>query len=115
MAMGMSYDDFWNGDAEMAKAYREAHRLRKEMEDEHMWRQGLYVYHALCCVIPALHPMKPSKPLPYPDKPYSAADAEDEALLKEDKELRKGMTYMEVFAANFNHNFGEGRVNHHAG
>ena len=42
---------------------------RKEWE---IWKQGVYVYEALCDVSPILHAFskKGTKPLPYPTKPY---------------------------------------------
>jgi hypothetical protein len=42
---------------------------RKEWE---MWKQGVYVYEALCDVSPIIHAFskKGTKPLPYPSKPY---------------------------------------------
>ena len=46
MAMGMGYDEFWDGKPDRAVAYREAYRLRREAENEQAWLQGLYVYDA---------------------------------------------------------------------
>lgn len=88
MAIGMSYDDYWNGDCEMTRAYLKAHKLKKQMENEKMWLQGLYIYDALCDVSPILRalPEKGAKPLPYPSKPYpltkDKAKAEEEAQAK---------------------------------
>ena len=52
MAMGMTYDEYWNGDADMPRFYREAHRLRKEQANFDAWLHGLYTYHALAAVSP---------------------------------------------------------------
>lgn len=48
---------------------------RKEWE---MWKQGVYVYEALCDVSPILHAFskKGTKPLPYPTKPFGIEDKE---------------------------------------
>lgn len=54
MGMGMSYDEYWNGPAWLAKAYREAWDERQRREEWARWRQGLYVYNALLCVAPVL-------------------------------------------------------------
>lgn len=46
---------------------------RKEWE---LWKQGVYVYEALCDVSPIVHAFskKGTKPLPYPSKPYGLED-----------------------------------------
>ena len=50
--MGMTYDEYWNGDAELPRFYREAHRLRRIQENHNAWLHGLYVYHAMSSVSP---------------------------------------------------------------
>lgn len=72
MSYGMSYDEFWYGDAYRAKFYREAYNIQIKHRDEEFWIQGMYIYDALCKVSPILHAFSKSgtKPLPYPDKPY---------------------------------------------
>lgn len=64
LAMGMSSDDYWNGDAEMCVAYRRARKEHLELQDAMLWRQGLYFYHALGCIAP-MFALKPQKPLDY--------------------------------------------------
>ena len=68
----MSYDEYWHGDAYVAKFYREAFELNTRHRDEEFWMQGMYVYDAICKVAPVLHAFSKSgtKPLPYPEKPY---------------------------------------------
>ena len=69
----MTYDEFWNGNSYVCRYYREAYELRKKAKDEELWMQGLYIYDALGRMSPILHafPKKGSKPLPYPDRPYT--------------------------------------------
>lgn len=71
MSYGMTYNEFWYGQAYVVKFYREAHRLAIQQQDENNWMQGMYVYDALCKVSPVLHAFskKGTKPLPYIDKP----------------------------------------------
>lgn len=109
MAMGMSYEQFWDGDPAMATVFQKAQRLRLKQEDERLWRQGLYFYDALCCVAPALQAFRPSKPTPYPAKPYSMKErAEDGTEIDErERESKKGKIFMEVFAVHFNRKFKE--------
>lgn len=71
MSYGMTYNEFWYGQAYVVKFYREAHKLAIQQQDENNWMQGMYVYDALCKVSPVLHAFskKGTKPLPYIDKP----------------------------------------------
>lgn len=70
LAMGMSSDEYWNGDAQACVAYRKAYKEKLELQDAMLWRQGLYVYHALCCVAPYFNSIKPRKPEEYIDHPF---------------------------------------------
>ena len=37
MAMGMSYDEYWNMDPWLVVAYRKAHKMRVEQSNWEMW------------------------------------------------------------------------------
>jgi len=96
--MGMSADEYWNGDAECCVAYRKAYQERLKFEDAMLWRQGLYVYHALCRVAPALNAIKPKEPLEY-IKPFGFDfEKKEEEQPIEDK----GFEYMKAWADSFN-------------
>lgn len=72
MSYGMSYDEFWYGDAYRTKFYRDAYLIKVRQKDEELWMQGMYIYEALCKVSPILHAFskKGTKPLPFSEKPY---------------------------------------------
>ena len=75
MSIGMSYDDFWNGDVEMVKA----NELRDKRNNENLWLQGRYFYDALCAASPLYRfTMKKGmiKPEPYTKEPYPITEAE---------------------------------------
>lgn len=79
MSIGMSYDDFWNGDVSMVKAYRKANELRDKRNNQDMWLQGRYFYDALCAASPLYRfTMKKGmiKPEPYTSEPYPITEAE---------------------------------------
>ncbi len=85
MSIGMSYDDFWNGDVVMVKAYRKATELRDRRNNQDMWIQGRYFYDALCAASPLYRfTMKAGTitPEPYVKEPYPITEAE----LREKKE-----------------------------
>ena len=89
ISMGMTYEQFWEGDPTMVKDYIEAFKVKQKREIEitkwAMWEQGLYVYEAICDVSPVLRAFsKSAKPLPYPKQPYGW-----EKSLEEDEETKK--------------------------
>lgn len=51
MTFGMTYEQYWHGDPCAVIAYREAFKLKRRMENENMWLQGLYFCNALESVI----------------------------------------------------------------
>lgn len=90
MSIGMTYDEFYNQDVCMVKAYRKAAELRDKRQNQEMWLQGMYVYEALCDASPLFRfSMKKGtiKPEPYAKEPYpiTAADVRE----REEREARK--------------------------
>ena len=76
ISIGMTYEQFWRDDVTMTRTYLKAYKMKKKNEIEldqwNMWKQGMYIYEALCDVSPVLHAFskKGTKPLPYPEVPY---------------------------------------------
>jgi hypothetical protein len=90
MSIGMSYDDFWNGDVSMVKAYRKAYELQEKRRNQELWLQGMYFYEALCDASPLFRfTMKKGtiKPEPYIKEPYPISAAE--VREREELEARK--------------------------
>lgn len=83
LSLGMSYDQFWRDDVTITKSYLEAYKIKQDREIEKeewkIWKQGVYMYEALCDVSPVLHAFakKGTKPLPYPNKPYDYKEEEN--------------------------------------
>ena len=89
MSIGMSYDDFWNGDVAMVKAYRKASELQDKRRNFDAWMQGIYVYEALCDASPLYRfTMKKGsiKPEPYIKEPFPITAAE--VREREEREAR---------------------------
>lgn len=87
MSYGMSFDDFWYQDAYLVHFYRESYKLKMRYDDVFMWKQGMYIYEALCDVSPILHAFskKGTKPLQYRSKPMS--DTQKELKTEKEKEI----------------------------
>lgn len=84
ISIGMTYEQFWRDDVTMTKMYLKAYEIRQKNEIEidqwNIWKQGMYIYEALCDVSPVLHAFskKGTKPLPYPEVPYGMEDKKKE-------------------------------------
>lgn len=55
LAIGMSYDEFWNQDSDLVHAYRLAHQIQLREKNQLLWMQGRYFYDALSAVSPVLN------------------------------------------------------------
>lgn len=97
IAMGMPSDEYWNGDAQACVAYRKAYKERLELQDAMLWRQGLYVYHALCCVAPYFNSIKPKKPEEYISHPFGITEKQDD-----DAKPNPALEYMKAWAKKVN-------------
>lgn len=82
MSIGMSYDDFWEGDAALPKFYREAFQLKQERELKQTnfsaWLNGLYAAKAYSVVLGNAFSKKDAQPLEYFDKPIELAPEKEE-------------------------------------
>lgn len=87
IAMGMTYEQFWKEDVTMTKAYLKAYKMRQDIKEWNIWKQGMYIYEALCDVSPVLHAFskKGTKPLPYSKTPYGYEEYEQKIKQKEEK------------------------------
>jgi hypothetical protein len=81
LAMGMTYEQFWDGDVTAHKAFREAEKIRLQRNNQMLWLQGAYIYEALLDVTPYLKAFSKGRPKPYAKEPYD--------LFKEQREERE--------------------------
>lgn len=90
MSIGMSYEQFWDGDVDMVKTYRVAAELRDKRRNQELWLQGMYIYEALCDASPLFRfSMKKGaiKPEPYVKEPYPITAVE--LREREEREARQ--------------------------
>ena len=109
LSIGMTPEQYWEGDPALAKYYRKAEELRRKRRNEELWLQGMYIYEALCDVSPVLNAFakKGTKPRPYADHPYalSVKERKDERILQEKRDREKAKRYMEAKMAAINKRF----------
>ena len=98
LSLGMTWNQFWNGDCTMVKYFREAEKIRVNNRNTEMWIQGAYVYKVLEAFAPILpaFPKKGARVGDYLSEPIPLSDKE--AKEKEEREAQqaseKGMSQM---------------------
>lgn len=109
LSIGLTPEEYWEGDCQYARYARKAEKLRLEKANQLAWLQGMYVYDAITRVSPILNPFakKGTKAKPYPTEPYplglSSETDKEEELEKEMSD--KGTTYLQNFMSKFNDQF----------
>lgn len=69
MAMGMSYEQFWNGSPYLVQTYLKAFRYKRELENEMAWLQGAYIFNAVAVCLQNVLRKKGQKRENYIEKP----------------------------------------------
>lgn len=70
MSIGMTYAEYWHGDAAAPRYYREAYKKKQEQVNHEAWLHGMYVYDAVTSAMSLLNTDK-NKHTKYAEKPYS--------------------------------------------
>lgn len=91
LAIGMTPEQFWDGDCRLTESYRRADELKQRRRNQDLWLQGMYFYEALCDVSPILQAFakKGTKPTPYSPEPYAVTEKQ----VKEKKERQERLRY----------------------
>jgi len=100
LAIGMTYEEFWNCDPRLYKVYRELYQTKKQQENERLWLQGMYTYQAILLCAPRLNSIKPKKPEKYPKEPF---DITAKAVKKEEA---AGLDIMKAWMERVNKHYG---------
>lgn len=109
LSIGMTAEQYWDGDVNLPKYYREAQELRDAHKNQEMWLQGMYIYEALCDVAPVLQAFakRGTKATPYSKEPYAITSKE--RMSKEEKaekaKYEKSKARMEAIMASVNKRF----------
>lgn len=110
MAMGMSYDEYWNGDPMAMRDYRKAYKIKTKNDNFLLWLQGMYIYEAIIDIAPILIPFaKNPKLQPYPKQPYDLypEDKEKTAKEKEIERDKKNQAFVKAWVQKINQKKGE--------
>ena len=121
LMMGMTSEEYWDGDSWLVKDFREAYRMRKEQEnreqDELAWRNGAYLKQALQSVYLMVNGFVPhgAQAEPYPDQPNWVREEKqrreevkqkrkEQEKQKEEEQMRVAMAYFQAAISQFNKN-----------
>lgn len=110
LSIGMTCEEYWEGDSALPIFYRKAQKLRNDTENQKAWLQGMYFYEALCNVSPVLHAFakKGAKPYPYPSKPYGEEKENKENIGKKiENERLRTQVYIDNWVNSFKQKQGE--------
>lgn len=97
LAIGMTYEQYWEQDSELVKYYRKAQEIKRDEANWAAWLQGLYVYEAIADISPILHAFakKGTRAREYSKKPYEfnkpskpVKDEHGQKLSKADREAK---------------------------
>lgn len=116
LLMGMSAEQYWDGESSLKKAYRKAYRMRMENEqilaDRNNWYMGQYLIRVLQCVpllVGGLNVKQSTKLPEYPAKPFLEQFAEmkkeEVRQKKEEDQTKLAMALMQATFEKFNRNF----------
>lgn len=67
--MGMTYAQFWDEAPYLAVVYRKAYRMKRQIENEQAWLQGLYIYDAVAVAVSNNFSKRGAKKQSYMEKP----------------------------------------------
>ena len=106
LSIGMTYEQYWNGDPMLVKYYRQADEMRNDRRNQELWLQGMYIYEALCDVAPIFQAMgkKGTKAHPYPERPYPLTEKQRKRDAEEKERLNalKAKRFMESLMVSHN-------------
>lgn len=96
LAMGMSADEYWNGDPYLTVVYLKKQELINEQKNADAWWQGMYVYDAITAVAQSLTRKRGQSPAMYPKEPYRLKpQSEMERAENAESERQKAVDYFE--------------------
>ena len=108
LSLGMTYEEYWEGDPEMTKHYREKYRCEMEQRNTELWLLGVYIYEALMDVSPLINIFdKRRKAIPYRTEPYplTKRDEKKRKEREEKQKMKNGLDAMTAWMTNANAKF----------
>lgn len=100
LSIGMSYNEFWRGDPQLVKVYRDAQELRERRANMEAWRNGQYMASALASTVGNMFRKKGQQPIKYMEHPIPLTLKEKEEYERQDeiKRFERIKRYMMALA-----------------
>ena len=86
LAVGMSYEQFWEQDPSLAIAYRKADEIRKRRMNEELWLGGIYTSKALASTVGNM--FTKGQKYQYPTEPEPITLSEQEERRERERKAR---------------------------
>lgn len=85
LAYGMTYEQYWQGDPWMCRAYAQSYLLKRKIQNENMWIQGAYVANAFGTVLSNAFSKRQSKYLEKPLDIFPKTESERKSEIREER------------------------------
>jgi len=112
LIMGMTPEQFWDGESWLKKHYRAAYRQRvrneERIRDQQAWLMGIYVRDALQSVAMLVNGFVPkgASPMPYPETPMLEKAEKEKAQAdkkkQEELQMQRAMAMFQAMTSGFN-------------
>ena len=112
LAIGISYEDFWNMNPRIINIHIEGYKKKQEKQLEYdnyiAYLGGIYVRDALASTVGNMFSKKGHQPIEYPKEPYPVTQEQIED--KQERERQEFWASLHTMQANFelHHKGGEG-------
>lgn len=98
LSVGMSLDEYWNGEPRLARVYREAEMHRLHRQNTAMHRMGVYMTHAIAATVGNAFKKKGQQPAKYPEEPLPLTQKEADAQRVRKEEEREERLMQKMYA-----------------
>ena len=107
LSIGMTPEQYWDGDVELCKFYRKKAKIDLDRENQSLWLQGMYIYETLLRVAPAFNALSKKKPEKYMEKPYefNTDHQEEKPADQQEKKLNENYDKLTAWMRSVNKNF----------
>ena len=106
LAMGISYNDFWDMNPRIVKVYIEGYKnkINRDLEYDNYisYLSGIYVRDALASTVGNMFSKKGSKPIEYPKEPYPVTQEQIKDKDERDKEAQRQVFWASLQAMQTN-------------
>lgn len=96
MSIGMTFDQYWDGPADLVRYFRDAFELKMRRQNRLLHLQGAYIYDILTRVAPAYRTFSKTPAQPYRDTviPFTEGEYRDIEQQEKQKKLDATVAHM---------------------